>query len=308
LPEDIWVHQILHPFLDLKALSTVGRCNTFFEEYWQYVLKQNVIRVPEGCPTVHQAMELAVIFSERNECTRANPVKVEVGEGEHVMVGVASDNYGGRHMHVSCDNITIVGKGKGKTTILGGLYVKDKQNVKMEQLGLTNETGCGLIFSGSNVDVTECCFKKCSLGGMGVGEGATATATRCNFMENGSFGVACAGANTKVRLNDSTMHHNGEDGLFASDHAVVDLHGTKTDIHSNKYNGTFAIDNAKVNIHLPSQHNTTHDNVDDNRGQEEGGSIANINADGTFTHVYSCVYSSNLARPNYAIGYPLLDE
>ena len=42
VPHDIWVHQILHPFLDLKALSTVGRCNTFFEEYWQYVLKQNL--------------------------------------------------------------------------------------------------------------------------------------------------------------------------------------------------------------------------------------------------------------------------
>ena len=78
VPHDIWVHQILHPFLDLKALATVGRCNTFFEEYWQYVLKQNVILVPEGCPTMDQAMELAVVFSERNECTRENPVKVEV--------------------------------------------------------------------------------------------------------------------------------------------------------------------------------------------------------------------------------------
>jgi hypothetical protein len=157
VPHDIWVHQILHPFLDLKALATVGRCNTFFEEYWQYVLKQNVIRVPEGCPTMNQAMDLAVVFSERNECTRENPVKVVVGEGEHVMVGVASDNYyGGLLTHVGCSNITIIGKSKGKTTVLGGLYVKDKQNVKMEQLGVTNEAGCGLICSGSgtNVDLT----------------------------------------------------------------------------------------------------------------------------------------------------------
>ena len=80
VPHDIWVYKILNPFLDLKALATVGRCNTFFQEYWQYVLKQNVIRVPEGCPTMTQAMELAVIFSERNECTRENPVKVKVGE------------------------------------------------------------------------------------------------------------------------------------------------------------------------------------------------------------------------------------
>jgi hypothetical protein len=65
----------------------------------------------------------------------------------------------------------------------------------------------------------------------------------------------------------------------------VNLHGTKTDIHSNEDDGIEAYHNAKVNIHLPSQHNTTHDNVGENRFQFDGGSIANINADGTFTHV-----------------------
>jgi hypothetical protein len=140
VPHDIWVYKIFQPFLDLKALSTLGRCNTFFEEYWQYVLKQNVIRVPEGCPTMSQAMELAVVFSERNECTRANPVKVEVGEGEHEMVGVAGQ-YAGLYTLVSCNNIIIVGKGKGKTTMLGGFYVNGKQNVKVEQLTVTNDAG-----------------------------------------------------------------------------------------------------------------------------------------------------------------------
>jgi hypothetical protein len=68
--------------------------------------------------------------------------------------------------------------------------------------------------------------------------------------------------------------------------AVVDLHGTKTDIHSNKRRGIGAGSRAKVNIHLPSQHNTSHDNVGDDREQSHGGSIANINADGTFTHTH----------------------
>ena len=120
---------------------------------------------------------------------------------------------------------------------------------------------------------------------MYVFKGGTAAATRCGFMENGNVGVGCSGANTKVRLNDSTMHHNGEFGLGAGDHAVVDLHGTKSGIHSNKHCGICAIYNAKVNIHLPSQHNTTHDNASENRAQGSGGSIANINGDGTFTHV-----------------------
>jgi hypothetical protein len=256
LPEDIWVHQILHPFLDLKALSTVRRCNTFFEEYWQYVLKLNVIRVPEGCPTMHQAMDLAVVFSERNECTRENPVKIEVGEGEHVMVGVVT-GYDGIMAHVCCNNIIIVGKGKGKTTILGGFYVNGKQNVKIEQLSATNLEGCCLVCrgSGTNVDVTECCFKKCRNSGMIVKNGATATATRCEFLENvHGCGVYCVGANTKVRLTDCTMHHNGYCGLWANEYAVVDIHGTQTDIHSNKRDGIFATNRAKVNIHLPSQH------------------------------------------------------
>ena len=76
-------------------------------------------------------------------------------------------------------------------------------------------------------------------------------------------------------------------GLGAYDHAVVDLHGTKTDIHSNKKKGMWAYNRAKINIHLPSQHNTctSHDNVGEDRDQDGGGSIANINADGTFTHV-----------------------
>ena len=123
-----------------------------------------------------------------------------------------------------CNNIKIVGKGKGKTTILGGFYVNGKQNVKIEQFSVTNGAGNGLVCegSGTNVDVTECCFKKCRYSGMWVEEGATVTATRCDFMENGSFGVGCEGANTKVRLNDSTMlaFHNillaPEAALFAT--------------------------------------------------------------------------------------------
>ena len=65
----------------------------------------------------------------------------------------------------------------------------------------------------------------------------------------------------------------------------MDLHGTKMDIHSNKNYGIFANSRAKVNIHLPSQHNTSRDNVDEDRVQDTGGSIANINTDGTFTNV-----------------------
>jgi hypothetical protein len=269
----------------------VGRCNTFFEEYWQYVLKQNVIRVPEGCPTMNEAMEVASIFSERNECTRENPVTVSVGVGEYKMAGVdvsfgnAGINTSGKFMHVNCSNMTIIGKGKDKTKILGGFYV-NKQNIKIEHVSVTNLHGDPLFCTGiGESHVKDCSFKNSRDDGCCVEKGGSVTATRCIFMGNGAIGVECDGVNSKATLHDCTIHHNGQDGLWAYDHAVVDLHGTKTDIHSNKYSGMWANDHGKVNIHLPFQHNTTHDNVREDQFQHSGGSIANINADGTFTHM-----------------------
>ena len=245
-------------------------------------MAQNVIRVPRGCPTVEKAMDLAVIFSERKEYTRADPLKIRLEEGVHEIVG----DYA-RSMNVTCSHITFVGEGKDQTTIRGGFRVTNQQHVTFEELAITNQSGTGLYLWGSetNVDVLKCVVKECRSVGMYVYDGATVTATQCAFMENGRHGVFCHDANTKARLNDCKMHHNGYDGLLADEHAVVDLHGTKTDIHSNKRDGIRANYRAKVNVHLPSQHNTTHDNVDNNRYQEKGGSIANINTDGTFTHV-----------------------
>jgi hypothetical protein len=281
VPVEVWKEHICYKFLNLTELSILRRSHTFFEKYWQNVMAQNVIRVPQGCPTVQKAMDLAVIFSERKEYTGADPLKIRLEEGVHHIVG---DDRG--RMNVTCSHITFVGKGKDQTTIRGGFKVENQQHVTFEGLTLTNQRGYGLQLCGSEttVDVLKCFVKECGGTGMSVYDGATVTATQCELMENGSNGVICGDANTKARLNDCQMHHNGGAGLVADDHAVVDLHGTKTDIHFNKQFGIFAYDRAKVNIHLPSQHNTTHDNVEEDRVQWGGGSIANINADGTFTH------------------------
>jgi hypothetical protein len=230
---------------------------------------------------VEKAMALAVIFSERKEYTETEPLKIRLEMGDHEIVG------NGNRVIVTCSHITFVGKGKNHTTIRGGFKVVNQQNVKFEELAITNQNGHGLYLEGSetNVDVLKCAVKECGSTGMIVYFGVTVTATHFEFVENGGNAVYCFGANTKVRLDDCQMHHNGEHGLVATGRAVVDLHGTKTGIHSNKYRGILAYNRAKVNIHLPSRHNTSHDNVGEDRSQYDGGSIANINADGTFTHV-----------------------
>ena len=279
IPEMLWWQKILQPFLNLEDLSTLRCTNTFFQSYWESVLAHNTIRVPQGCPTVEKAMALAEVFSGKKEYTETDSLKIRLDKGVHEIVG---DGY----MNVTCSHITFVGSGKNHTTIRGGFNVTNQQNVTFEELTITNPRLCGLYLKGggTNVDVLKCVVQECGRTGMWVGSGATVTATDSDFMENGASGVYCDDANTKARLNDCTMHHNGRDGLTAYSAAVVDLHGTKMDIHSNKEDGISASDRANVNIHLPSQHNTSHDNVRDNRRQQSGSSIANINADGTFTH------------------------
>jgi hypothetical protein len=285
VPVEVWKEHICYKFLNLTELSVLRRCHTFFEKYWQNMMTQNVIRVPQGCPTVQKAMALAVIFSERKVYTEADPLKIRLDEGVHEIVG---DQHG--YMNVTCSHITFVGTGKDQTTICGGIKVHNQRNVKFEELTVTNQgnnyrDGLYLLGSETNVDVLKCAVKECGRFGMYMDGGATVTSSQCKFTENGDCGVFCRGTNTKARLNDCTLHHNGCDGLFACNDAIVDLHGTKTGIHSNKQDGIAAADRGKVNIHLPSQHNTSHDNVREDRMQAYGGSIANINADGTFTHV-----------------------
>jgi len=283
IPIEIWRDEIstkLGYFDRSNGNATCNEFNDTFDNYNQKFLKKHAIHVPQDVPTIDKAMEL--VAKLQMDPTEKDPLRIVLDKGVHEIVGVQRGA-----MNVTCSHITFVGKGKDHTTIRGGFNVNNQQNVTFEGLTVTNSRGNGLWLRGSEttVDVLKCAVNECGGTGMTVCVGATVTATQCEIMENGGEGVYCAGANTKARLNDCKMHHNRFYGLEAYGHAVVDLHGTKTDIHSNKSYGISAYTRAKVNIHLPSQHNTSHDNVEEDRRQNWGGSIANVNADGTFTHV-----------------------
>jgi hypothetical protein len=153
VPVEVWREHICHKFLNLAELSILRRCHTDFEKYWQNVLTQNVIRVPQGCPTVEKAMALAVIFSGRKEYTKADPLKIRLDEGVHEIVG------NGKVLNVTCSHITFVGNGKACTMIRGGLQVENQQNVTFEELTITNQSGNGLFLVGSDVDVLKCVSK-----------------------------------------------------------------------------------------------------------------------------------------------------
>ena len=87
IPELLWWQKILRPFLNLEDLSILRRTNTFFQSYWESVLKQNVIRVPQGCPTVEKAMAVAVVFSAQKVYTIVDPLQIQLDKGIHESVG-----------------------------------------------------------------------------------------------------------------------------------------------------------------------------------------------------------------------------
>ena len=287
IPIEIWRDEICTKLGYCDRSNGNATCTEFndtFENYNQIFLKKHAIHVPQDTPTIEKAMEL--VAKLQLVPTEKEPLRIVLDKGVHEVAEVVNENFWHplKLITVICSHITFVAKGKAQTTILGGFQVNNQQNVKFEELAITNQNGLGLEVDGSTVDVQRCVVKDCGVTGMWVQGGATVTATQCEFMENGEFGVGCKHMLSKAILDDCTVHDNVFGGLSAFCYAVVDLHGTKTDIHSNGYDGIVA-ENAKVNIHLPSQHNISHDNERKNQLQRRGGTIANINADGTFTHV-----------------------
>ena len=143
----------------------------------------------------------------------------------------------------------------------------------------------------------DCIIKDCGDIGLFADNGTHVTAQECEFTNNGIDGrgtnngidgrggaICVRDAKTTAILIDCTVHHNNGAGVFACYEAVTKIYGATTNIYSNEGNGLCAKDGGTINIHLPSQHSTSHGNDGEDRSIN-GGSIANINADGTFTHV-----------------------
>jgi len=99
--------------------------------------------------------------------------------------------------------------------------------------------------------------------------------TRCEFA-NGGFGAVVNGSITSATFKNCVFHDNSMDGIQADDNVTIHLHGEATAIHSNEYFGICAVNSAKVIIHLPSHHNTSYNNGNQDRYTSNGGTITNV--------------------------------
>ena len=72
------------------------------------------------------------------------------------------------------------------------------------------------------------------------------------------------------------IHSNKGNGISANGTGEINLFGGSTAIHSNGDNGICALKSGKVLIHLPSHHNTSYNNVEEDRRTERGATITNV--------------------------------
>ena len=283
-PLEIWDHVII-PMLGLKDLALSRHVCTFFEAYWQNKFANNVLplRIDHDVSTIDQAMQVMEILSSRRDYTKASPLVVLLGKGEHAISSSWTDERGNEietTFGISHSNITFIGTGKNTTTILGGFAIYNIENILFKQMTVTNTTdnGCGIHMSHAKVELFDVAVKGCANSALIIPHSTSETilvATRCEFANSG-LGAIIQGSLTSATFNNCVFYNNNAEGFIVSDEATTHLHGEATAIHSNVNYGIIATTAAKVRIHLPSHHNTFYNNGKQDRKIVAGGTITNI--------------------------------
>jgi len=281
-PLEIWDHVII-PMLGLKDLALSRHVCTFFEAYWQDKFSNNVLplRVGLDVATINDVMGVIEILSRRREYTNLNPFVVLLDKGNEI-VSSWTDEAGDKFeatLGITRSNITFVGTGKDTTTILGGFGIYEQENITFKNMTVTNtsEDGCGIYMTDANVALFDVALKGCDNVALNLSHSSETivVATRCEFA-NSKFGAIVEGSLTSATFKNCVFHDNEMFGIYGLSSATIHMYGESTAIRLNKKCGIYAYNSCKVLIHLPSHHNTSYNNGQQDRYARNGGTITNV--------------------------------
>jgi len=145
---------------------------------------------------------------------------------------------------------------------------------------LTNDSGtygCGIHMRNAKVELMDVASKgsgSCALNIATSTSETTLVATRCEFA-NSSTGAVVGGYLASATFNNCVFKDNKYEGINGYQ-STIHLHGEATAIHSNGRSGIYAQASGKVIIHLPSHHNTSYNNGEEDRRTTGGGTITNV--------------------------------
>ena len=141
----------------------------------------------------------------------------------------------------------------------------------------TSGYGCGIRMKNAKVELMDVALKGCDDAALFIPSPTSETtlvATRCEFA-NSNQGAVVFGSLTSATFKNCVFNDNENHGICGW-MSTIHLHGEATAIHSNKDSGIFADMICKVIIHLPSHHNTTYNNGQQDRFTDAGGTITNV--------------------------------
>jgi len=282
-PLEVWDHHII-PLLSLKDLALSRPVCTFFEAYWQDKFSNNVLplRIGNDVATIDDVMGVIEILSSRREYTKSNPFVVLLGKGDHQVTSTWTDTDGNVRQNtlgITRSNITFVGSGKDTTTILGGFHIENLENITFKNMTVTNtsDSGCGIVMRNAIVELFDVAIKGCGHIALYIRNNTSETtlvATRCEFSSS-RYGAAVESSLTSATFKNCVFNDNECNGIHGYQ-STIHLHGEATAVHSNSNYGIFANNSGKVFIHLPSHHNTSYNNGDEDRHTSVGGTITNV--------------------------------
>jgi len=147
IPLDVW-NEYVYKHLGLKQFAVMRGVNRFFEPCWTRQFKLNLLplRVPYDIETLDRAMRVIEILIDRKPglpYSKEDPLVVELSEGEHRITSQWTDSDGvvsSNVLGITRSNITLLGKGKKETTIIGGFVICDQDNIKLKQMTVTNNS------------------------------------------------------------------------------------------------------------------------------------------------------------------------
>jgi hypothetical protein len=289
-PLEVWDHHII-PLLGLRDLALSRPVCTFFEAYWQEKFSNNVLplRVGNDVATINDVMAVIEILSSRREYTKSNPFVVLLGKGDHQITSSWTHQINGSvsatTLEITRNNIKFIGQGVDTTTILGGFYIVNLENITFKNMTVTNtsEGADGISMSNAKVELFDVALKGCESDGLYIANVTSETilvATRCEFSNNDSGawvnGSSTSAIKTSAKFNNCVFNDNNKDGISVFYQATIHLHGEATAIIENGQDGITCARSAKVFIHLSSHHNTFYNNGGEDRHTWSGGTITNV--------------------------------
>jgi len=248
------------------------------------------LRVGNDVATIDDVMGVVEILSSRREYTKLNPLVVLLGKGDHEITDSWIDINGNNRpttIGITRSNITFLGVGKDTTTISGGFRIENVENITFKQMTVTNTSayGDGIRIENAKVELMDVAIEEAEYAGLHLVDSTSETtvlATRCEFA-NGNYGALVEGTRslfgtslTSATFKNCVFHGNRKDGIQGSGNSTIHLHGEDTAICSNQSCGISVYGSCKVLIHLPSHHNTSYNNGDEDRHTYAGGTITNV--------------------------------